>query len=247
MSAERKKRRSIRIRHKHDEGRIPGLREEMISSGIDDLELEKVFNDLSQLEDFTFLRRLSIRGFKRGIGTLERLTSLTDLSLWQLTDLDASWLGRMPHLEDLFCHTVKFKTFELPKSPSNLKALHLDVCKGMHEQLDLSTLSQLESLHLESCGNLRSISDCSHLLELREVWISDVRDINTLEGVAAAPNLESITVQNTPNLSVDDIRWMLDHPKLKDVYPALKAEADAPILKEITRVLAPRFGDDIFE
>jgi len=40
--------------------------------------------------------------------------------------------------------------------------------------------------------------------------------------------------------------WMLDHPSLKDVYPALKAESGAPILEEISHVLAPRFGEDLF-
>ena len=40
------KRRMIRIRHKHDEAQIPGLRGRMISEGIDGLEIEKVFKDI---------------------------------------------------------------------------------------------------------------------------------------------------------------------------------------------------------
>ncbi len=218
----------------------------MISDGIDDLEVEKVFKDIAQLESFTFLKRLSIRGFKRGIGALEKLTELSHLLLWQLNDLDTPWLEKMGWLERLSCHTVKFKTLQLPPSPCALKVLEFNLCKGFDEQLDISGLTHLQTLSLESCGNIRSISDCSPLLDLRTVVISNIRDIASLEGIAAAPNLESITVQNTPNLTVDDITWMLDHPNLKDVYPALKAESGAPVLEEIRRVLAPRFGEDMF-
>jgi hypothetical protein len=218
----------------------------MIAEGIDDLEIEKVFKDIAQLEDFTFLRRLSIRGLMRGIGTLQKLTELSHLSLWQLTNLDAEWLENMSSLERLFCHTVKFKAFHLPRWPCQLKLLELNLCKGFDGHLDISELKRLQTLSLEACGNIRSISDCSRLVDLRRVVISNIRDIASLDGIAAAPNLESIIVQNTPQLAAKDIKWMLVHPSLKSVYPALKAEDGAPILDEIRRILSPRFGDDLF-
>ena len=211
------------------------------------MHLEKVFKDISQLADFTFLRRLSIRGLKRGIDTLEKLVELSDLSLWQLTDLDTQWLGNMPQLQRLFCHTISFKSFHLPQPPCSLETLELNLCKGIGGHLHISGLTNLQSIKLEACGNIASISDCSQLVRLRTVVISNIRDIDSLAGIAAAPNLEAIVVQNTPKLTVDDITWMLDHPTLKEVYPALKAQSAAPILKEISRVLAPRFGENLFE
>lgn len=215
----------------------------MLADNVDDLELEKVFKDLSQLEDYTFLKRLSILGIKRGIKAISKLDALAHLSLWQLTALDTAWLVEMPNLEELCFHTVQFKTFNLPQPTSKLNVLNLNLCKGLPEHLDLSSLTNLESLTVEDCGQIQSFSDCTRLVELREVFVSNLRDLSSLDGIATAPNLETITIQNTPNLTVAHVAWMVDHPTLKKVYPALKAEHDAPILQEVSKVLAPRFGD----
>jgi Xaa-Pro aminopeptidase len=82
----------------------------------------------------------------------------------------------------------------------------------------------LQSIKLEACGNVASISDCSQLVRLRTVVISNIRDLESLAGVAAAPNLEAIIVQDTPKLTVDDIIWMGEHPTIDELAASVGVE-----------------------
>ncbi len=241
------KRRIERIRHKHDSTRIAGLRAKMEADGTVALEVDKVFADLGQLQDYTFLEELSVRGLKRGAKAIGELKGLLKLSLWAIRDLDIEWIRGLQRLEYLFCHGIKFNPFFLPATPSALQYLQLVQCNGFGDELNLSSVENLEYLTVRECGHISRISDCSHLKKLKIVSISNIRDLNTLHGISSAPNLRTVLIQMTPNLSVNDLEWMLEHPTLEQVYPALEVDEGAPILDDIRALLAPRFGEDLFE
>ena len=152
----------------------------------------------------------------------------------------------MSQLAEFTCYGVKFKRFALPARPNQLGVLSLTNCNGFGGVLDLSSLDKLTALNVDSCGHIGRLSDCSHLTELRSVTLSNLRDLDSLEAVSHAPRLKSITVQKMPNLKVSDLAWMLDHPTLEEVYPALSTVRGDPILSEVQALLAPRFGNELF-
>lgn len=240
-------RRVERIRHKHDFTKIAGLRERMEADGTVALEVDKVFADLGQLQGYTFLEELSVRGLKRGVKTIGELKGLLKLSLWAIRDLDIEWIHGLQKLQNLYCHGIKFNSFCLPAVPSALQFLQLVQCNGFGGELNVSSSEELQYLNVTECGGISRISDCSHLKKLKDVSISNIRDLNTLQGISSAPNLRSLLIYRTPNLSVKDLEWMLEHPTLEQVYPALDIDEGAPILDDIRALLAPRFGEDLFE
>ncbi len=219
----------------------------MLSEGTVCLEVEKVFADLSQLHDFEFLEELSVRELKRGIAAIGSLEHLTQLSLWEIRALDSTFVRTLRSLQKLHCHGVKFKQFCLPSVPNALRNMTLRVCNGFDGELDVSNGPGLESLYVEDCGHIARISDCQALENLNHVTISNIRDLESLAGLSAAPNLKSVIVQLTPNLRVSELEWMLSHPSLVHIYPLLEQSIKSSKMKEVYEMLSPRFGADIFD
>lgn len=242
-----KKRRVTRVRHAHDASKTEGLSERMLAEGTVCLEVDKVFADLNQLKDFAFLEELSVRKIKRGIATIGTLEHLTKLSLWEIRALDFSFARSLRSLQNLHCYGVKFKCFCLPAIPNALQSMTLRLCNGFGGELEISDAPSLEFLFVEGCGNISSIADCGDLENLRHVSISNIRDLDSLSGIAKAPNLESIVVQLTPNLCVSELEWMLHHPSLVDVYPLLDPNIESSTMQEAIELLSPKFGADLFD
>jgi hypothetical protein len=48
-------------------------------------------------------------------------------------------------------------------------------------------------------------------------------------------------------LPIVELEWMLTHPTLENVYPLLEANTNSPLMERVKRLLAPRYGDDLFE
>jgi hypothetical protein len=48
-------------------------------------------------------------------------------------------------------------------------------------------------------------------------------------------------------LPIVELEWMLTHPTLENVYPLLEANTNSPLMERVRRLLAPRYGDDLFE
>lgn len=111
----------------------------------------------------------------------------------------------------------------------------------------MSESKSLQTLYLEDCGHLSKISGCNHLNHLTHVTISNVRDLCSLSELADAPNLKAVVVQLAPNLPIVELEWMLTHPTLENVYPLLEANTNSPLMERVRRLLAPRYGDDLFE
>ena len=112
---------------------------------------------------------------------------------------------------------------------------------------DLGQLKDFEFLtDLSIRGLKKGIAAVGNLTKLEELALWDIRGLDSLKKIANAPNLRSIVVQKTPKIKVSDLEWMLEHPTLEQVYPALAPVKGDPILDEIQELLGPRFGDDLF-
>jgi hypothetical protein len=109
------------------------------------------------------------------------------------------------------------------------------------------SLNRWNNINLTSLPDLTSFPDLSTATSLKFVSVTSAHSLSNINGLAQAPNLEILLLQDTPQLKPARLDVFLNHPQLKYIYPCLDFDLDAEVNKKAERVLAPNFGTGLLD
>jgi hypothetical protein len=165
-------------------------------------QLEKLFlaghnKDLPAIGSLARLRRLGLSGITLpDLSLLLPLAKLRELSIFLGGTTNLAMLPRFPELEDLFLMRIT-------------------------KLSDLSVLGQLEglkSLRLDWMRNVTSLPNLAPLGRLDNVVLDTMKGLTDLSPVAAAPALRRLTITALPQLTAENFRCLIGHPRLEKLW-----------------------------
>ncbi|KAM3279207.1 hypothetical protein ACQJBY_046495 [Aegilops geniculata] len=166
------------------------------------------WDGLQHLPTLEKFQVISVSGFRTLPEVMRCFTSLTELYLKSLKDLEALpvWLGDLGSLEEIGIDDCPNLT-SLPESMKNLTALRklkLNECKGL-ETLpgSLGQLTSLAEILIHDCPNLTSLPEnMKSLTALGKLMLKDCKGLETLPGsLGQLISLEEIVIHDCPNLT----------------------------------------------
>ena len=239
----------VNVRPQHDEAALAALAETMRQRGQTALSVRKSklkgVRSLAFLKDFQ-LEQLHVEQVKAGLATVAKVEGLRELRLFRMRALDLGFLADMPALERLILNGVQLKAFPPGELPA-LKQLTLWNCGDLGEFDFLERLPGLEALVVVGAAEATALPSLAASTSLHSVSLTDFPHLTTLVGLAAAPALRMLVVQDTPVLPPEALSFALEHPCLEYIYPAIDTVADSPRLQAAVDLLAPRFGADLMD
>jgi len=141
------------------EGQTKGIAAISKLTMLEDLTLRSItLPDLSLLLPMTGLLALDIKlGGTKDLGLLPRIGTLEYLELWMVKGLtDISAVGNLPHLRYLFLQALR-RVQALPdlSNDKQLRRIHIETMKGLHDLRPLATAPALEQLLLIDMAHLQ--------------------------------------------------------------------------------------------
>ena len=142
------------------------------------------------------------------------LTKLRQLSILLGGTTNLALLPQFTELEDLFLMRIT-KLFDL----------------GV-----LSDLLSLKTLRLDWMRNVTSLPSFARLARLDNVELDTMKGLTDLSPVAAAPALCRLSVTGMPQLTAENFRCFVDHPRLEE----LRAGTGKRTVNEQIKRMLPR-------
>lgn len=224
---------------------IDGLR--YLSPELESLEVgaTKARLDLSVLQRFTGLKRLSLEGQTKGVGAISGLTALEDLTLRSITLPDLSLLLPMSGLLALDIKLGGTKDLTLLPKIGKLRYLELWMVKGLTDVSAVGRLPHLRYLFLQALRRVEALPDFSMDTELRRVHLETMKGLRDLRPLATAPALEQLLLVDMRHLQPEDLRPLVGLPNLKGVtvgLGSLRKNAAAEALLQLPDATSLRGG-----
>ncbi len=239
------------VRPQLDEGGLNQLATEMREKGQEALRVRKSklgVNNLGFLASFRHVRYLGIEEVSRGIEAVKHLDHLCHLSLMRHKNLNLKFLNDVSlSMESLHIGWSRCREAAAIATRTSLRSLTIDNVKGLEPYEFLAKLERLEYLQLETVGDLASFPDMSAAASLRFVSLTSAPGLTDIRGLAMAPQLETVLIQDTACLPPDNLAVFLNHPQLKFIYPCLDFDGDAVVNQLAEKVLSPRFGTGLLD
>jgi hypothetical protein len=185
------------------------------------LGVEGHWQGLDVLGGLPLLRRLTLSSIR--VDSLDCLRGAAGLAsvflcLGRVSDLSA--LASLPHLQDLTVYRTK-----------------------LSDLAPLSDCLQLAFLQLEAVPSV-TLPDLSKLTHLQVLWLANLRDVDDLTPVAAAPNLRYLLVASR-TLDPQAFAVLRGHPTLEYVHAAF--DSKKRIAQAYEAAPFPRDDDDNYQ
>jgi len=173
---------------------------------------------LSFLEAMRQLKSLFLVGHKKDISAVSGLTNLTSLGLSGITLPDLSLLLPLRVLRALQIFLGGTTNLSLlPRLPA-LEDLALMRITKLSDLSVLADLPGLTKLKLDWLRNVASLPSLAALKRLEDVTLSVMKGLTDLSPVAAAPALRVLMVDGMPQLTAENIRCLVGHPRLQELW-----------------------------
>jgi hypothetical protein len=190
-----------------------------LDGGLDELifgQTRKKF-PLRFIESLPHLKKLFLVGHKKDLHCIRTLGELTSLGLSRITLPDLSVLlplTRLRQLSILLGGTTNLSL--LPRFPE-LEDLFLMRITKLFDLGVLSDLLSLKTLRLDWMRNVTSLPSFARLARLDNVELDTMKGLTDLSPVAAAPALCRLSVTGMPQLTAENFRCFVDHPRLEEL------------------------------
>lgn len=172
---------------------------------------------LAPLRRFEALERLFIEGPTKDIDLVAGLSRLDDLTL---RSVRIGSLDRLRPLERLRSLDLKLGSVdsldELPVLP-RLRYLELWRVRGITDLSAITRNPTIQWLYLQDLAQVASLPDLSPMTELRRVTIVNLKQLDDLAPLAAAPNLEELQIWESKTLPPTALAALNGHPTLATV------------------------------
>jgi hypothetical protein len=170
------------------------------------------------LEAMPQLRLLFLVGHKKDVSVVGGLTDLTSLGLSGVTLPDLSLLLPLKALRALQLFLGGTANLShLPRLPA-LEDLSLMRITKVSDLGVLADLVGLTKLQLDWMRNVASLRSLAGLTRLEDVTLGTMKGLTDLSPVAAAPALRVLMVDGMPQLTAENFRCLVGHPRLKELW-----------------------------
>jgi hypothetical protein len=172
---------------------------------------------LEHLPRFGGLRRLSISGHRKHLGSIARLLLLESIGFSGMKSPDLSFLASLPKLRRL--EMLLGGSDDLSALAGAKGLAHLELC-WIRRLTDLSFISRMKSLrylHLEKLKQVRSLPSFRDLAGLRALSMDMMKGLTDVLPIAEAPALEWIRYTDAGNLQPSDFVNVVAMPSLRGI------------------------------
>lgn len=197
---------------------VDGLRHVAENLRILELSPTKRRLSLEILEQLPHVHSLGVDGPWQGLNVLGNLPALRSLTLSNIKVDSLDFLRGATGLALLFLRLGRIDDISALASLPHLQELTVYRTK-LGDLAPLSDCSQLAYLQLESVP-AATLPNLSKLIHLKVLWLANLRDVNDLTPVAAAPNLRYLMVESK-TLDPQAMTVLRDHPTLEYLTAAL--------------------------
>ena len=146
---------------------------------------------------------------------LDWMAPVRSLILWNVR-LPEGALARLPHLAGLSIRGGSSEHLAAIEGCESLVALDVNQVRGMHDLSAIEALRDLELLSLYGLPRLRSIPSLRNHDRLVYAALGSLKGLETLDGLADAPNLETLSLVRAVKLSERDVERLAGHPTLRE-------------------------------
>jgi hypothetical protein len=239
------------VRPQLDENGLRQLAKEMLEKGQDALRIRKSklgVKNLDFLAEFRHIRYLAIEEISSGIQAVKHLDELRYLFLNRHKNLNLKFLNHVSSsIETLYICWSRCKEAAAIAVLKGLRSLTIDNVHGLESFEFLAQLKRLEYAQLQKLDDITSFPSLDTATSLRFFSLTSAPGLTDIRGLAMAPQLETVIIQDTPRLPPDNLAKFLSHPELKFIYPCLDFDGDAAVNKQAEEVLSPRFGTELLD
>jgi hypothetical protein len=185
------------------------------------------------------LQVLHIHGHSTDLEELASLRSLRQLTLNSIQLKDFVWLKAFPNLASFSFILGSVKRFDVLGELHQLRHLSLFHSRSFNSLDFLSSMRSSEMLELGNLPNVQRFPDLSQLAALRRIGLTNLKRLESLEGLAKAPALHTyLHTVVSPRWTPEHFRCLLQHPTLRQFTAIVGSKKkDDPI-----RELAAQFG-----
>lgn len=202
------------------------LRPDLVELAITQPELSA---DLSILERFGALESLYLEGRFTSIDTVSRLVSLEDLTLRSVKLSDLTVVAPLQRLRALDIKLGGTRDLSLLPALTSLQYLELWMIRGLTDLRSIADVKSLQYVFLESLGQVRALPSFGNSPMLRRVHLKSMRGLEGLQAIADAPGLETLIVDECPQLRDDHFRPFIGHSTLREVTAGTTIKQDQSI------------------
>jgi hypothetical protein len=170
------------------------------------------------LETMPRLKKLFLVGHKTDLTSVRALVELEDLGLSGITLPDLSLLSplvRLRKLALLLGGTTNLA--ELPRL-SRLEDVFLMRITKLSDVAVLGDITSLKTLRLDWMRNVASLPSLAELKQLDDVTLDTMKGLADLSPLAAAPALRRLVVTAMPQLTAENFRCFVGHPRLEELW-----------------------------
>jgi hypothetical protein len=179
---------------------------------------------LKVLKAFTSLRELVLGGHQTDIEeSLAGLRKLRNLAIGDFALPDLSVFGSLKGLTELNIQRGRIGLAGLADLGRGLASLAISYVRDLADVTPIAELSTLKALDLECLPRVERLPNLKECRLLRKVRLENMRRLNDLSNVAAAPALEELRVVMTPELKPEAFKCFVGHPELKRISIGLGA------------------------
>jgi hypothetical protein len=203
-------------------------------------ETRKKFS-LRVVETWPLLRRLFLVRHKTDLACISGLAELENLGLSGITLPDLSLLlplGKLRALQLFLGGTTGLGA--LAKLPL-LEELRMMRVTKLSELGILADLAGLRRLHLDWMRNVVSLPNLGGLSRLEAVKLDTMKGLTELVSIAAAPALRRLEIGGMPQLTADNFRCFIGHPRLCELLIQTGRRGVDAAVREMLPQIARRF------
>jgi hypothetical protein len=197
---------------------------------------------LEILRQLPHVQRLAVEGHWQGLDVLGDLPSLRSLTLGSISADSLDFLRGATGLAMLFLQLGRIGDISALACFPRLQELTVYRTK-LRDLGPLSDCWQLSYLQLESVS-AATLPNMSKLTQLKVLWLANLRDVDDLTPVAAAPNLRYLLVASR-TLDPHALAVLRAHPTLEYLTAALGSEKR--IAQAYEAAPYPRDDDDNYQ
>lgn len=210
-----------------------------IDDNLEELSLYKALDgkdnlDIRWLLRFKNLRRLYIGKFKKHVDAIERINTLTHLTLRGISCKSYEFLKDLC-LDELRIHWCSAKGIETLSELKNVKSLELWRINKLEDVSFLKEMYSLEKVKLQDLAQIKEFPDMSQSA-LCEIVLDNLKNLRDISGLCKSSHLKKAELIGLQKLEAEDYRPVLSIPGMEAEYLGVgsnkKHEAIEAIEKE---------------
>lgn len=194
---------------------LDGLRHLPIDMEMIDLGASKRRLDLQVLRRFESLRSLHLEKHTKNLDIISRFSQLEELTLRSVSLPDLALLTPLQNLKALRLRLGGTNDLSLLPELTRLRYFEAWRVRGLETLDAVREVPSLRFLFLQALSRLQRLPDLTGNTSLRRVHLDGLKALESVEEVAAAPQLLDVVLADLPKVNPESLACLGNHPTLE--------------------------------